>query len=305
MEVGAIGGAGPQRVDHHERRAVASRLLDERPQVSVGDEGVGAPHHDETGGGEVLGIEPVASSDREVDPLPPRDRADGHLVTRRAHATPDPRRAVQTLDPSQIAGADERPDGRSTRPLDDPGEAVGHLGDGFVPTDRFEASLALVSNPAHGTGEPCRVGGEGQPRVHLGAQPALGERMLRVAADGGRLPLVVEVNVPRAGVGTVKRARAHHDASTAHRVTVSISFPIEWRLSDRWEDRNRLDEHCGSCAVFNAGADRSGGECVGPTRRSSPERWCLRSRCGTAHVAGAREPRGRRPVRSPTGQGPS
>ena len=45
--VGGVGGDGAVRIDHHDARAGGAGLLDERPQVPVGQPGVGAPQDDQ------------------------------------------------------------------------------------------------------------------------------------------------------------------------------------------------------------------------------------------------------------------
>ena len=47
VPVGRRGRARPQRVDHDDPRARLARLLDDRPQVQVGDDRVRPPQHDE------------------------------------------------------------------------------------------------------------------------------------------------------------------------------------------------------------------------------------------------------------------
>ena len=66
VPVGALGGAAPPRLDHDELGAARAGLLDERPDVDVGREEIGAPGDDEVGLGHGLGIGPAHAAARRV-----------------------------------------------------------------------------------------------------------------------------------------------------------------------------------------------------------------------------------------------
>ena len=62
--VGGRAGAVAVRIDGVELRAVAARFHDERPEMDVGAEDVGAPGQDQPGVAELLGLGAVAHAER-------------------------------------------------------------------------------------------------------------------------------------------------------------------------------------------------------------------------------------------------
>jgi hypothetical protein len=96
MLVGGRAGAVAVRIDGVELRAVAPRFHDERPQVDVGAENVGAPGDDQLGVAELLGLGAVADAQRFVMPAMPaveqmvRSRRDAPRRWKKRRSMPEP-----------------------------------------------------------------------------------------------------------------------------------------------------------------------------------------------------------------------
>ncbi len=84
--VGGRAGAVAVRIDDVKLRAVAPRLDDERPQVHVGAEDVGAPGDDQLGVAELLGLGAVAEAERSGHAGHAGGGADGAVEPRSAQA---------------------------------------------------------------------------------------------------------------------------------------------------------------------------------------------------------------------------
>ena len=98
----------------------------------------------------------------------------------------------------------------------DVAEARGDLVERLVPRDAREASFALAADPAHRM-QHALVGVRALEIARdLGAQDAGGRGMVRRAADGDRAA-VLDGRQQRAGIGTIVRAGAAHDAPTRNR----------------------------------------------------------------------------------------
>jgi hypothetical protein len=66
--VGRIGGDGADRIEHHDPSAVGTGLLDRRPQMSVGELGVGAPQDDQLRVAQLRRVETLGRTHRHLHP---------------------------------------------------------------------------------------------------------------------------------------------------------------------------------------------------------------------------------------------
>jgi hypothetical protein len=82
----------------------------------------------------------------------------------------------------------------------------------FIPRDPFEATFALLPDPAHRMHQTVRVIGALGIARDLGAQHAISGRMIRIALDFDRFA-VFNGDAQRACIRAIMRAHRIHDAS--------------------------------------------------------------------------------------------
>ena len=209
VAVAALGGAGPARIDAHQRRAVtAPRLLDEVPVVVAGDERVRAPHQDQPAVRDQLGVEPARVSlvGHDVAGRP----ADAAIGAAGAQGVEDPEQRA-ALDHAHRAEIVERQQRLGAVLGDDAGEPVGDGVERLVPGDPGERIAALGPGPPERVEQAVGRVGAGGVVVDLGAQRAAGERMVSRALDPDD-PVVLHVGHPGAGILAVERAAAFDEA---------------------------------------------------------------------------------------------
>ena len=208
VDVGGVGGSGPDRVDHHQVGAILAGRADGAPEVMVRGQGVAAPQDDEPREAERLRVHPHAVvAERVAGADPAGDRADRHQVLRGAERVPQAApRAIHALDEPHAAGADVGPDGLGTEVSNRAGEALGDLVERLLPGDALEVSTPLGTEAPHRMQQAIRRLGVGHVAVHLVAQHAACEGMLGIALEPHGAS-VLDGDDPAAGVRAIQRTR--------------------------------------------------------------------------------------------------
>src|SRR5262249_981788 len=221
MPVRALRGTAAARLDDHELRAAIARALDERPDVDVGGEQIGAPRDDEIGLGHRLGISAAHAPARRV----PSGFRGGITDGARLEAC-----GAEGVKESQEQSPVELPLMRAVRIPEETEGAVAaqaalpsrdDLIQGLAPADRLEAPLALGAHAPEGREHAL---GRVHPLVlaiDLGAGEAGRHRMLRVALDLYDAP-ILDGGEERALIGAIMGAgrtdRLNHELSFARRI---------------------------------------------------------------------------------------
>ena len=211
------GGPGPDGVDHDEVGARLAGHRDAAPEMVVAGQRVAAPQDDELREAQRLGIHPHAVvAQRVAGPVPAGDRADRHQVPRGSEDVPQPAPCgIHALEEAHAAGADVGPDRLGAEFPDDGLEPPGDLVERVVPGDALELAPALRTDPPHRIEETLGRLGIGDVVVELRAQDAARERVLGIALEPHRAP-VLHGHDPAARVRAVHRARSENPRFSAH-----------------------------------------------------------------------------------------
>ena len=151
-------GAVAVRVDGVELRAVAPRFHDERPQVHVGAEDVGAPGEDQLRVAELLGLGAVADAQRLGQAGAAGGGADGAVEPRRAQAVEEAAVHAGAVEQAHGAGVAVGQDGFRAELGGDGVQARGDGVERFVPGDALEAAFAFGAR----RGAADRAGARGE-----------------------------------------------------------------------------------------------------------------------------------------------
>ncbi len=108
FDVDGLGGERADRVDHHDARAVGASLLDRRPEMPVGELGVGAPQQEQLGVFEFERIHRPAAAVGHPQPGADRRPADVALDPRGAHVPEEPAAETHHRQQALVAGVGER-----------------------------------------------------------------------------------------------------------------------------------------------------------------------------------------------------
>ena len=217
--VGGRGGLRADWVEHDHCRAVGSGFLDGRPQVAIGQLGVGSPQDDQLRMADLQGIEALRRTKRHLHAGADRRPADRPLHPRRAQSVPEPLRESHRQQ-ALIARIAVRHDGLCAVAIDDLVESCGDFGERFVPRDLLEPAFSLDADAAQRMQDALVAVHPIEELVDLGAQLTLAVRMIRVAAHlqrDGRLPAAVHRDMPAACVGTVVMAASADDLGRSFR----------------------------------------------------------------------------------------
>ena len=214
--VGGLGRRGADGVEHHHLGPVGPRLFDGRPQVPVGQLGVGSPQDDQLRVADLQRVEALGRAERHLHPSTDCWSADRSEHPGGTEAIPEPlgeSHRQQALVPSVAVGHERL----GAVAIDDLVEARSDLGERFVPGDSFEASFTFRADPAQRMQHALVAVHAVEELVDLRAQLALAVRMIGVAAhlqSDRRRPGTVDRDVPSAGVGTVVVTAAADDLSS-------------------------------------------------------------------------------------------
>ncbi len=213
--VGGVGRGRADRVDDDELGARGPGGLDGRPQVTVGQPGVGAPEQDQPAVAELHRVEAETAAVGHPHAVAHRGAADRADQPARPEVVEEA--AVEAHDRQQalVAGIAERQDRLGAVLGDDRVEPVCDLAQGVVPRDRLEVAGALRPDAAQGMEDPVRAVDAVEEAVHLRAQLALAERMVGSAAELHRPP-VGDGDLPPARVGAVVVAGAMDHLGAGH-----------------------------------------------------------------------------------------
>ncbi len=209
--VSRLGRDRADRIDDDDLGAVGPGGLDRRPQVAVGQAGVRAPQQDQPAVAQLERVEAEPVAVRHAHPVAHRRAADRPQQPARPEVVEEP--AVETHHRQQalVAGVAERHDRLGTMAGDHVVEPRPDLGEGVVPGDRREPTLALGPDPAQRVQQALRAVDAIEEAVDLGAQLALAERVVgppaQLDGDTG-----LDRDRPTAGVRAVVVARAVDDA---------------------------------------------------------------------------------------------
>ena len=146
VPVGGLGGAGPDGIDDDEPGPAALRFAYERPEMQVGDDRVGAPQHDVAAVDDLLGIDPGAGADRDLEAGRCHGAADVAIqiaASHRSEQTPIERRL---LNHSLDARRTVRQDRLGARFVHDGLPSRCDVPERLVPTDAFEPRLTLPAD---------------------------------------------------------------------------------------------------------------------------------------------------------------
>jgi hypothetical protein len=208
--VGRLRRPRSGRVDDHDRRPVRLRLADERPEVEVGDDGVGTPENDEPALRDVRRQHPGRRPDRRLD------AAATARAANRPHepggAQPGKEAGFHTLalDQSHRAEVREGQDRRWAVVGGDLLQSIDDVIERLVPTDALESSPTLRPAAAHRIEEPIRAIDTLEVGVDLGAEPAPSDGVCSVADELDGDP-IRDRDLPGAGIGAVMGTGAAHD----------------------------------------------------------------------------------------------
>ena len=204
------GGAGPERVDRDDVRALLARLEDELPQVVAARQRVRPPQQDQLRVLEGLGVHPGRRAGHVGGALAARDAAGGHVVARGAEHVPQPlaRAALEALHVPERARPLKGPDRLAAELVADRVQLGGDRLQRLVPADPLELPLALAADALERVQEPVRRPGVLEIAVELRAQRARRERMLAVALEVDGAARVVDGHHPAAPVRAVERTGA-------------------------------------------------------------------------------------------------
>ena len=208
-DVGSRRGVGADRVDHDDDGAGRPGLLDDRPQVAVGDAGVGPPQHDRARVAQRLGVD----AERDVEHLGRAAEGGGAaqlaVDVARADGVEQPVDQDPHLDQALGAGEGELQDRLGPARVDQGAHPAGDERDRLVPRDRLELAAPLRAGPTQRRQHTVGVVHAVEETVHLGAQRSAGERVVgRAAQPGGHA--VDDRDLPRARVRAVVVARPEH-----------------------------------------------------------------------------------------------
>ena len=225
MPVGLFGGARVRRVDHYNARAGTPGFFDEVPQVQVGDDGIGAPEHDVAAVHDFLRHDPERSAVRGGYPSEAGAAADG--ANEPCSAEPVEEALAHGIALDQPLGAEVGVGEyrRCAVTCHDFLQARGDWVERGVPAHALEPAGPFGPDAAQRMEQALRAVHALDVVIDLGAQPAAGERMVRVALQGDGAT-VLDADPPGAGVGTVVRTGSLDNAdgriaprASGHRVT--------------------------------------------------------------------------------------
>ena len=223
MAVALVGGFAAARVDAPQLGAGPLGLLREGPEMQVRRNAVAAPDDDEPAAREVLQVHAQLAAVGGLQPGRARAGADGAVQQRGTQPVEKARCHRLPLQQAHGAGVAVRQDGLRIARRDGL-QPLRNVAQRLVPAHALELAAALGAGALHreqhplGVLHPLRVAGD------LGAQRAVGGRVVRVALDADH-PVVGHGDAHSAGVGAVVRAGAAHgtfsDGGRTHRVTMA------------------------------------------------------------------------------------
>ena len=217
--VGHPGGTAAERIDHHDLRARLARVEQLAPEVRSGGHRVPAPDEHVARVRPLLGIDlgrKAVGHHRADDPGRGADRALELAGAERVH---QPGAHQVALDQPHGAHVRVGQDRFAPELLACAAQARGHAVECVVP-----ARPAQLSVHAHERVQDALIGVDAVEVVRdLSAQEADRDRMVGIPGDLDRAP-VLDGHVHRAGIGTVVRAGAAHDAS-GHARMVRLRVP--------------------------------------------------------------------------------
>jgi hypothetical protein len=214
MPVGLTRGARPDRVDHHQLRAVLPRFGDERPVMQVGADGVAGPEDNVFGVFETFRVHARGRADRHEIRRARGGIAECPLADRGAEPVEEGVPGIQAVQDSLGAEVAVRQDRGRPRFLDDGRPSLLYRGQRLVPGDPFEPAAALGPRPPHRIQQPIGAVDTLFVVVDLHAQAAAGEGMIRIAAHGQRPP-VADRYQHGAGIRAIMRAGNADKAGSA------------------------------------------------------------------------------------------
>ena len=217
MPIGGFGRACADRIDDDHRGPAFPRFSDQRPEVEVGDDRVGAPQHDEAAVDDVLWVNAGAGADGRRESGRCDRTADVSLERAAAHDAEEAHVERCHLDDALHTGRAVRQDGLGARLGDNAAPPRGDIRQRFVPGHALEAALAFRADTLQREQDTVRVVDAIEVVVDLRAERSSRERMVGIPAQGVR-PVAADVHHPTTGVGTVVAARASHlpDRRAAH-----------------------------------------------------------------------------------------
>ena len=174
-------------------------------------EGVCAPENDQLRFADCLRIGTHSRSIDQIQRFRSSRRADCARELRRADAAEESRRHRFALDQSHRAGVRIGEDRLWTiSGIDDRLQALRDQADRFVPSRAAKFSFTLFADANLRIEQPLFVIGALEVFRDFGAQKSLGERMVAIAGDFDRPP-VLDRHQHRAGIGTIVRADGADD----------------------------------------------------------------------------------------------
>ena len=182
VTVGEFAGAVLEGVDGVKLRALASRFDDERPEVDVGAENVGAPRDDQLRVAELFGFRGVAVARRVIHSGHAGGGTDGAVETRSTHAMEESAIHATKIEQAHRARVAVGKDGFRTVLIGGLLQMVRDFVEGVIPGDAGEAALAFGSDAAQRIEQAA--GGIFVIEVtgDLAAKKSAGDRVVRVAA---------------------------------------------------------------------------------------------------------------------------
>ena len=183
-----------------------------RPEMGIRRERVRPPEEHEIAGGQPLAIGPDICAHGHLHPDGASGRTNGTVEFGRTDGVEKPAIHRRALNEPHRSGVGVRKNGFGAIRCHDRPKSRGNIGKRVVPTGRFELPAAFWADASKRRGESVAMIGAFEIPIHLGAEKALGERMVGVALYT-RGAAVFDGDEGGAGVGAIVWAGATDNRS--------------------------------------------------------------------------------------------
>lgn len=211
MPVAGFSSAGADGIDADDLCTTTTGFKDNWPEVQIGDDGIGAPEHDEAAVNEVFRIHANSTSLRGSESGMRHCSADISLEPAGSKESEEPLVERRVLDESLIPGGAEGENGLSAEFGDDRFPACGDFCESIIPGNAFEGALPFWSGTSQRIEDSFLVIDSVEVMIDFGAQSTACEWVAGISAEGSGLA-VDNFNEPCAGIGAVVAAGSADDS---------------------------------------------------------------------------------------------
>ena len=214
--VALLGGFAAPRVDGDQLRAASFGLLRKGPEVHAGGDRVAAPDQDQPALGKVLQVHAHGGSVGQLQPGGPRLRTNAAMQTGRPQPVPEAPGHRLTLHETHRAGIAVGSDGLGVACGDGP-QPRSDVVQCLIPAHRRELTPPLRPDALERRQHPVWVFDALHVPRHLGAQGAVGGRVVRVALQLHHAP-ALHRHPDGTGVRAIVRTGGVHQRSAGQGV---------------------------------------------------------------------------------------